>query len=228
MEEKFQEILNSQKDLAMLINEQKYGPFCKIKQTPDMDEEFINWLSPKYYAAFEAIYERWVGEKEGIIVSVLREKFLANEETKQKISEFLAKRIDGIFEDVYVLQEMFKIPKFKAEPAIELINKIFASLNMYTLKLDNSEVKERKKEFVQLSLEMVDGLKHLKANRNAEQFIVYEAFTEAIKKVGLSAEQSSQVQGHKQNQNNKNTIAIVIGVILAAFAVIRLIMTLSR
>ena len=73
---RFEAIVAKDKYLNLLINEHKFGVMANIKKTPEMDAEFVDWVSPKYLEAFKTVYKKHAAENPAIIGTVLRMKFL--------------------------------------------------------------------------------------------------------------------------------------------------------
>lgn len=225
----FEKIVSDHSDLNLLINEQKFGPLCNIKKTKEMTPEFIDWISPKYYDSFVAIYERLIKTKQGVIAAVMRVQFLANDETKDRMVEFMSERIAKTMELTDKLEAHVSVNKFKAEPALKLVGSIMSPLNIAIFKhLEAPSMAEKKKVFADKMLDIADQMKEYSARRHPEQFMVYEALTNQLGQIALRGNASERVAEHGKNQSSKSNTAIAISVIVIILIIIRWVIRLSQ
>ena len=225
----FESIINSQKDLDLLINEKRFGVMCKVKKTAEMTPEFIDWVSPKYLEAFQHILNRHGAEKPGVVVAVIRMNFLANAETKDKMVEKAQPYIDQMYKDVAVFRELVSVRKFNAETAVKQSNKVFNPIVWGLFQhLKTPAVQAEKKQVGEELLAISDLLKDYKANRHAEQFFVYQTVIQKMNDLKLDGQQQAQVKSHEVNQSNKATIGIIITVIVAILIILKWVWRFSR
>ncbi|MEO9531360.1 MAG: hypothetical protein ABJG68_11435 [Crocinitomicaceae bacterium] len=222
--EAFEEIVLAQKDLNSLINEQKFGIFCKIRKKDTMTVEFIDWISPKYIAALEHIYAKHIEENPAIVASVLRVNFLTNAAANEKIGNIVQPALE---QSLSAAEELFRLadnPRFDFKVGLTLLDKIFAAIPLAVIRLYKASFAESfKKELSEKCLAIADKMKGLKARRNMEQFVVYENLLEKLEKLKLGGENSDKLENHQKNVKSKNVLAIVIGSVFALAAIIRLI-----
>lgn len=224
--EAFEEIVKSQKDLNLLINEKKFGIFCKIKKTDKMTPEFIDWISPKYLESLEFIYEKHIKFNPAIIGGVLRMSFLANSETKKKLDDVVKLEFTKSLEAGDTLSEMANTKTFDMKTGLDLLKDMFSVIPLSMFRnFDEPFVHDFKKELTNKCLEIADKMKGLKSSRHMEQFVVYEDLLARLKKLNIGTEGETKLKGHEKNVRSKNTVALVIGIILALVAVVRLMMT---
>ncbi|UKN00112.1 hypothetical protein K6119_10240 [Paracrocinitomix mangrovi] len=227
--EKFEQIVQAQKDLNLLINEKKFGILCKIKKTDEMTPEFIDWLSPKYFDSLQHIYNKHHIQNPQIVGAVIRMSFLANEETKLKVKDLIQFELDKSLKAASKLVQLAEIRKFSLEDGKKCLEDMFSLITLSVMRnVDEPFVHEFKKDFVNRSLAAADKMKGLKASRDMEQFIIYENLLDKLEKNNILEGKSEKFEAHVKNKNSKNTVAIVIAVLLALFAILRLANTLSR
>ncbi|NOQ70590.1 MAG: hypothetical protein GQ574_01230 [Crocinitomix sp.] len=212
----FEQIVAKDKYLNLLINEHKFGVMANIKKTSQMTDEFIDWISPKYYDAFKAIYDKCIADKKGVVSTVLRMIFLANSETKEMIGEFLCPKLDESIAEAHKLEKHVRQKKFKPEPAIEYLGRIFSPFNKGIFKhLEKTPaIDAKKKELTDFMLGISDQMKDLKANRDAEQFIVYSMIVTNLEEFKPQGEQQNRLVQHEQNETNKNVWAIIVTIVI--------------
>lgn len=221
-ESDFEKIVANDKYLNILINEHKFGVMANIKKSPAMTDEFIDWLSPKYYEAFEAIYKNNIDEKPAIIGTVLRMNFLANEATKEKLAQFFLPKLDDAILDAESLKTLVANKKFDSKIAVKHLERISGPLNQAVFKhLKHPLIAEKKKVLGEKLLEASDLLSGVSVDRNTEAFGVYTLITAAAEQLNVGGAQQQRIVQHEQNQNSKMIWSTIIGLIIFILLMLR-------
>ena len=219
----FEKIVVSNKDLSLLINEQKYSVFMNIKNTDQMTADFIDWISPKYYDAFLAIYERHIEKNPGLICALLRITFLANTETHEKLAELLMPQIDIAIADIIQFHRVVKNRKSDAIVALKRLQEPFNYLTTAILiNINTPEVLEKKEVFGIRLLEVSEIMRLFTQINSPIEFGIYKQSVEILKKLEIYGEREVHVVRPEKKPNQK-AIWYVVGAIL----IIILILSIS-
>ena len=218
----FEQLVTNNKHLNLLINEQQFSVLSPLKKTAEMTPEFIDWVSPKYYDSFMAIYDKCIAENEGTVCSVLRVSFLANAETQSKIVDFLMPKIDESIKEIDQFYQVVNNNRHDAIIAMGHLKVPFSYLTDAIYKhLNTPELNAKKEVFSDLLLKTADIMKRFSPRRNALEFSIYEKITARLKSLGLKGEQSDQVVQHEKTLKNKGTWYVVGTVIILILVLLR-------
>lgn len=225
MEKEYEDIVKNNSHLNLLINEHQYSILCTIKPSEAFTTDFIDWISPKYFEALKAIYANSIEENQGTICSVLRASFLANAETHEKMTTFLAPHIDKATENAVQFYRVINNNRHDAITAIERIGDAYDYLTRAIFSHVNSaEMEAKKREYAETMLKIADIMRKFRPRSGDIEFAIYTTVTEVLKELNVEADQQEVIHEHTQTVKRKNnwyivgTIAILILVLLRFLA----------
>lgn len=229
-ENKFENILAENESLKNLITEHKINTFTKLPKKDKFDDAFIDWLSPKFYETFTAIYESQINEKnKSGLISLIRSEWLCNEETENKIYGFLNPHIEKTIQQSEALKAKFNNTK-DTEELVKLTNEIDEDIINYINKAlfakENESIKAFKEKLTGDSIEICQILREKKMSKDVKNILI-SSITESFNNISLAKTQSASLNTHQSKAKSSMTVSLVIGILLALFAVFRLIMRLS-
>ncbi|WP_299110850.1 hypothetical protein [uncultured Winogradskyella sp.] len=229
-EQQFENILAENESLNNLITNQKINTFTKLPKKSDFDSAFIDWLSPKFYNSFTSIYNAQINAKnKSGLISIIRSEWLCNEETEHKIYDFLKPHIEKTIQQSENLKLKFNNTK-DTEELVKLTNEIDEDIINYVNKVlftkKNESIRVFKEKLTTDSIEICQILREKRMSKDVKNILI-SSITESFNNISLEKSQSESLNVHLSKAKSSMTISVIIGVILALFAVIRLIMRLS-
>lgn len=229
-QESFNKILSENESLYNLITEKKLNTFAKLPPKENFDADFIDWLSPQYYDAFTSIYNTYYTiENKSTLINVIRSPWFCNTETEEKIIEFLKPHMENSVQLSDKLKTDFDNTK-STETLVELTNsldeKVFNYLNKALFTKKNTKIEVFRETLTNNALSICDILREKRMSKDVKNILI-SSITESFKNVKLAGNQSETLNKHKSKADSSMTISIVIGALLALFAVIRLLMKLA-
>ena len=223
----FEKIVSNQKYLNLLINDHKYGVMCNIKKTPDMNSEFIDWISPRYYTAFIAIYNNHFEKNKGIVFHVLQASFLANKQTHQKLADFFSSHIDHVIEDMNTFYLIIEKKRHDASTAFIKLKQPFDLLTKSIFNTINTpELKEKKEQYCDTLLACADIMYHFSPSRDKIEFAIYKKMIDHIKVLNGKGNKNPDLKEHDRHIKTKTNwyiIMFIILVLIIAYKIIRYI-----
>lgn len=225
----FEKIVSEHKNLNALIHEHKSSPFMFVKERKEMTPEFIDWISPKYFEAFQVINERRKGDNTGAINTVLRESYLANVDTKVMMAEILMPEIESSIKSLGIFLEQITESKYKSiEYLTELANGLY-NVTINALRyLETETLVDKKKVYSNLLLAIADRFKNVSKMRDEINFNLYVKVNEALKNLKLEGEMvENRVEMHQKKLGRKGIWYIVWAIIIGGLLLIRLLGKMS-
>ena len=223
----FEEILSESKNLSLLINEKKINTFTSLPKKSSFSNEFIDWLSPKYYDVFVELFDIYVDkENKSPLIKLINSDWYCNQTTTGRIIDFIKPYLDQAQKDSEEIKKQFSETK-DVKKLVELTNtleqKNFNYLNKALFNVKNSEIiKSFKDNLVGDAISICNDLKEKKITKDIKNTIIV-SITEMIEKITLNKEQNTVISQHKSDSNTSLIISVIIGALLAAFALFRLI-----
>jgi len=229
-EKQFEDILIENEGLNNLITQNKINTLTKLPNKESFDNDFINWLSPKFYKSFTTIYDEQINAKnKSGLVRIMRSEWLCNDETEKSIYDFLKPHINKTVQLSEKLKTSFKNTK-DTEELVKLTNEIDENIFNYVNKAlftkKNESITAFKETLTDDCLEICRILRDKRMSKDVKNILI-ASITESFNNITLAKTQSESINMHKSKANSSMTVSIVIGALLALFAVIRLIMKLS-
>lgn len=229
-ENQFENILAENESLNNLITNNKINTFTKLPQKNKFDDAFIDWLSPKFYNTFTSIYEEQINAKnKSGLISLIRSEWLCNEETENKIYAYLKPHIDKTIQQSEAIKTKFNNTK-GTEELVKLTNEIDEDIINYVNKVlftkKNESIRVFKEKLTGDSIEICQILRDKKMSKDVKNILV-SSITETFRNISLEKSQSQSLNTHQSKAKSSMTISLIIGILLALFAVFRLIMRLS-
>ena len=233
---KFEEILENDKNLNDLINHHEITMVTKFNKIDSYNNEFIDWLSPKYYLVFTTIFNKVIGTKEEFkMAQLLNSPLFCNQETKEKLIDFLLPHLEksciSSSDELYAIQnyeidfqgiENYSLRVYKSH--LGYINKrIFENF-------DSNEISILKERIIDNSIKILDSLK----TRIIEKNIKSNSFDKAIKqtdKIDLNPNQFEYVMRINAKKRKKTWVKwlrIIFYSIITIVVLIRLLIVLER
>jgi hypothetical protein len=229
-ENQFENTLEENEGLNNLIAENKINTFTTLPKKDKFDDAFIDWLSPKFYNSFTSIYKNQINEKnKSGLISLIRSEWLCNIETENKIYDFLKPHIEKTIQQSEALKAKFDATK-DTEELVKLTNEIDEDIINYVNKAlfakENESVKAFKEKLTSDSIEICQILREKKMSKDVKNILI-SSITESFNNISLAKTQSASLNTHQSKAKSSMTVSLVIGILLALFAVFRLIMRLS-
>lgn len=226
----FENILAENESLKNLITENKINTFTKLPKKDKFDDAFIDWLSPKFYDTFTTLYESQINAKnKSGLISLIRSEWLCNEETETKIYDYLKPHIEKTIQQSNDLKERFTNSK-GTEELVKLTNEIDENIINYVNKVlftkKGEAIKVFKEKLTADSIEICQILREKRVHKDVKNTLII-SITESFRNISLEKSQSQSLNTQQSKANSSMIISVIIGVILALFAVFRLIMRLS-
>ncbi|MFT5819953.1 MAG: hypothetical protein ACI8ZM_001178 [Crocinitomix sp.] len=191
----FETFVLENKDLDLLINKQNFGVLSSIKKTDEMTPEFIDWISPKYYDAFVKVYKKHYLDKRGVVYSLFRTSFLANQVTLEKISNIVVKRLNYILERTKEFHDSISINPNNCSAARPNLD--FPLDREATAIFENFKsqiVEEKKVEYRKDLMAIAKILKQFTQRKNEIEFGVYMLVCTEVVKLNLTPEQKRELE----------------------------------
>lgn len=218
----FEKLVAEDKNLNVLINQKKYGAIMTIRRKDWMTPDFIDWISPKYFLAFTTIYENNKSDNVAAVCAVIRESFLANQETKEKMAEILWPKLNESIESLDVFLTQINESKYKS---IEYINELALGLNILTVStfknLEASTLIEKKEKYSTLLLRVADRFKKVSKRRDRINYDFYEKVNRVLKSLDLEGDFAERVEVHEKRLGRKDVWYVVGTVVIILLLLLR-------
>ena len=231
--EDFEQILKNDINLNKLITNKEISLMTKLTKPEVFSSEFIDWLSPKYYEAFVSIFEKVVGsEKEAKMVALLNAPKYCNEETKDKIIDFLVPYIKSKSELATITLSSFNAPGLdyvkKLQFAFVIKKELLSYVNIGIFKYFNSpKIEEDKTNIINCSLKITDSYKSAKASNEID----FKLFTDLLirfEKLKLNDKQRAVFNTFKTKEKNSINKNYIWGGVVIVIIILRMVMRMSR
>ncbi len=218
----FEKLVSEDKNLNSLINNQKYGAIMTIRHKEWMTPDFIDWVSAKYFDAFINIYEHNKNDNIGAVCGVIRENFLANQQTKEKMAKFLMPGLDQSIESLNTFLKQIKESKYNS---LEYLNELGIGLSILTVtifkNLETEILAEKKGKYSKLLLGIADRFKNVSKMRDRINFDLYERVNTVLKSLDLEGSLGERVEKHEKSLGRKGTWYVIGFVFLIILLLLR-------
>ncbi|MFT5819952.1 MAG: hypothetical protein ACI8ZM_001177 [Crocinitomix sp.] len=225
----FENIVESDHYLNMLINKQTYGIKASIKKTSTMTPAFIDWVSPKYYDSFKNIYDRNKDKNPMTVAAVVNECFLGKPEVHEALALLFMSNVDQALAASTKFHKTVSILKDVALEEFPKFNTAVDDLSFAAIRsIDTVEIRKKREQFAENLLATINLLDVKSKSRSPKEFKVYEKLTAILERMNLDGEQKEQVVSHEKIVNKKNTWYIIGVVLFILFILIKWMLRFSR
>jgi hypothetical protein len=228
--ENFQEILEKDESLVKLLDQKDINIFTNFSKA-NYSEEFKEYISKRYYDAFEEIYTKNIGtETAGKITSLLRSvEFLSTYSTRDKIIDLFLPTLEKAHNDLEAFKQylnnedlMIKNGDLLDESLTPIIVNIFNKFDSY------ESVKEYKIKILTSAFDICDAVASANPKKFQVKYATYNAVMNNIEKVyrfetlkGRFEQHSSRISKKRTGVEVKYIIWVVIVVLLILFRILR-------
>ncbi len=225
---KYNEIVTGNKSLNLLINEKKYSTLSSIKRTDEMDQAFVDWISPKYYDAFVTVYANNRNGDRGPISAALRASFLANKDVMAKLSDTLIHHIDQAIESANDFLKIIRVSKYDAITGLDKINPMLDPLVVTILnKVETEQMSVKKQEFGEVLIEIAGILKRVRRMSDEISFKIYEKVINRLQEINFESELKKEALAHQTKFESKASWHIVVSIIVIILLILRFLSRLD-